>query len=78
MAAVRTVEAPQPGLGVRGIAMFGLLLASYVVNAMDRQLFPLVAPEVRREYGFSLAGIGLLSTVFTLGMAVAGAPMSSR
>jgi len=41
---------------------------------MDRQLFPLVAPDVRREYGFSLAGIGLLSTVFTLGMAVAGAP----
>jgi len=41
---------------------------------MDRQLFPLVAPEVRREFGFSLAGVGLLSTVFTLGMAVAGLP----
>jgi predicted MFS family arabinose efflux permease len=54
--------------------MFGVLLASYVVNAMDRQLFPLVAPDVRREYGFSLASVGLLSTVFTLGMAVAGAP----
>ena len=54
--------------------MFGVLLASYAINAMDRQLFPLVAPEVRREFGFSLAGIGLLSTVFTLGMAAAGAP----
>jgi predicted MFS family arabinose efflux permease len=54
--------------------MFGVLLASYAINAMDRQLFPLLAPEVRREYGFSLAGIGLLSTVFTLGMAVAGLP----
>jgi DHA1 family inner membrane transport protein len=54
--------------------MFGVLLGSYVVNAMDRQLFPLIAPEVRREYGFSLAGAGLLSTVFTLGMAVAGVP----
>ena len=54
--------------------MFGVLLASYVINAMDRQLFPLVAPDVRREYGFSLAGIGLLSTVFTVGMAVAGVP----
>jgi predicted MFS family arabinose efflux permease len=50
------------------------LIGSYVVNAMDRQLFPLVAPDVRREYGFSLAGVGLLSTVFTLGMAVAGLP----
>ena len=54
--------------------MFGVLLASYVVNAMDRQLFPLLAPEIRRQYGFSLAGIGLLSTIFTLGMAVAGVP----
>ena len=54
-----------------GVA-FGVLLASYAVNAMDRQLFPLLAPEVRREYGFSLEGIGFLSTVFTLGMAGAG------
>jgi MFS transporter, DHA1 family, inner membrane transport protein len=54
--------------------MFVVLLFSYVVNAMDRQLFPLLAPDVRREYGFSLAGIGLLSTIFTLGMAVAGLP----
>jgi MFS transporter, DHA1 family, inner membrane transport protein len=54
--------------------MLGVLLGSYVLNAMDRQLFPLMAPDVRREYGFSLAGIGLLSTVFTLGMAVAGVP----
>jgi predicted MFS family arabinose efflux permease len=54
--------------------MFGVLLASYVVNAMDRQLFPLLAPDVRREYGFSLANIGLLSTIFTFGLAVAGLP----
>jgi predicted MFS family arabinose efflux permease len=58
------------------LACFGVLLASYAVNAMDRQLFPLLAPEVRSEYGFSLAAIGLLSTVFTLGMAVAGLPTS--
>lgn len=54
--------------------MFTILLASYVINAMDRQLFPLLAPDVRREYGFSLANIGLLSTIFTLGLAVAGLP----
>src|SRR5436190_5461440 len=44
---------------VAPVVMFGVLLASYAINAMDRQLFPLLAPEVRREYGFSLAGIGL-------------------
>jgi MFS transporter, DHA1 family, inner membrane transport protein len=54
--------------------MFGVLLSSYVINAMDRQLFPLLAPDVRREYGFSLTKTGLLSTIFTLGLAVAGVP----
>jgi DHA1 family inner membrane transport protein len=54
--------------------MFGVLLASYAINAMDRQLFPLLASEVRRQYGFSLAGVGFLSTIFTLGMAIAGLP----
>jgi predicted MFS family arabinose efflux permease len=54
--------------------MFGVLLASYAINAMDRQLFPLLVPEVRRQYGYSLAGVGFLSTIFTLGMALAGLP----
>src|ERR1700727_1100566 len=57
-----------------GILMFGVLLASYAMNAMDRQVFPLILPEVRKEYGFDLAAGGLLSTIFTLGMAVAGIP----
>src|SRR5580704_9030727 len=56
------------------LAMFAILLASYAINAMDRQLFPLVASDVRREYGFSLSESGLLSTIFTLGMALAGLP----
>ena len=51
-----------------------ILLGCYVVNAMDRQLFPLLLPEVRREYNFDLAGGGLMSTVFTIGMALAGLP----
>src|ERR1700743_530723 len=57
-----------------GIVMFGVLLASYAMNAMDRQVFPLILPEVRKEYGFDRAAGGLLSTIFTLGMAVAGIP----
>jgi predicted MFS family arabinose efflux permease len=71
---VGTVETARPESGVLRIVVFVVLLGSYIVNAMDRQLFPLVAPDVRREYGFSLAGVGLLSTVFTLGMAMAGVP----
>jgi MFS family permease len=56
------------------IAMFAILLLSYVINAMDRQLFPLLLTDVRDEYGFGLADAGLLSTVFTLGMGLAGIP----
>ncbi|HSZ19124.1 MAG TPA: MFS transporter [Candidatus Acidoferrum sp.] len=68
------MESPPARPRLRGIVMFGVLLASYAINAMDRQLFPLLVPEVRRRYGFSLAGVGFLSTVFTLGMALAGVP----
>jgi len=58
------------------IARVGIVLAiaCYAVNAMDRTLFPLILPEVAREYGFSLPQAGLMSTVFTIGMAIAGLP----
>ena len=60
----------------RVFALLGIaiVLSSYVVNAMDRTLFPLLLPEVRREYGFNLPEAGLMSTVFTIGMALAGLP----
>jgi len=51
-----------------------LLAGSYVVNAMDRQVFPVVLPPIRAEYGFSLAAGGLLATIFTLGIGLAGIP----
>jgi MFS family permease len=56
------------------IAMFVVLLLSYVVNAMDRQLFSVLATDVRKVLGLSLPQVGLASTVFTLGMGVAGIP----
>ncbi len=56
------------------IAAIAVLIVSYAVNAMDRTLFPLMLTDVRREYGFSLPQGGLLSTVFTLGMTLAGIP----
>src|SRR6202162_4701067 len=66
--------ADQPGTRPVAIAMYCVLLAAYAVNAADRQLFPLLAHDVRQEYGFSLANTGLLATIFTLGLAVAGLP----
>jgi MFS transporter, DHA1 family, inner membrane transport protein len=57
-----------------GIAMYCVLVASYALNAADRQLFPLLLHDVRDAFHFSLADAGLLSTIFTLGLAVAGLP----
>jgi MFS family permease len=56
------------------VAMYAVLLLSYVINAMDRQLFPTIAKDVGSQFGFSLAEVGLQSTIFTLGMGIAGIP----
>ena len=66
---------PRAG-AARALALIGIttVFGSYVINAMDRALFPLILPEVRREYGFDLPEAGLMSTVFTIGMALAGLP----
>jgi MFS transporter, DHA1 family, inner membrane transport protein len=64
----------QAGSRTSAIAMYGVLLLAYSVNAADRQLFPLLAHDVRVQYGFSLSDTGLLTTIFTLGLAVAGLP----
>ena len=54
--------------------MYSVILASYSLNAADRQLFPLLLHDVRETFHFSLADAGLLSTIFTLGLAIAGVP----
>jgi len=41
---------------------------------MDRQLFSVLAPDVRKALDLSLPQVGLAATVFTLGMGLAGLP----
>jgi MFS family permease len=58
-------------------AAFGALLliaVTYIVNAMDRLVFPTLLPTVVHEYGFTLATGGFLATIFTLGLGVGGIP----
>jgi DHA1 family inner membrane transport protein len=62
------------GAAVFAALGIAIVIGSYVINAMDRTLFPLLLPEVRREFGFNLPEAGLMSTVFTIGMALAGLP----
>jgi MFS family permease len=54
--------------------MLVVLAASYVVNAMDRQVFPVLLPNISRDFGFSLAEGGFLATIFTLGIGIGGIP----
>lgn len=56
------------------LVSFVIVAGSYVVNAMDRQVFPVLLPAIRSEYSFSLAQGGLLATIFTLGIGLAGLP----
>lgn len=56
------------------IAMFFVLLLSYVLNAIDRSLFSVLAIEVRSAMNLSLPQVGLAATMFTLGMGVAAIP----
>jgi MFS family permease len=53
---------------------FAVLCLSYGLNAMDRQVFYPLVPEIREEFGFSLDQSGLLATGFTLGLALTGVP----
>jgi MFS family permease len=53
------------------LAIFAL---SYLTNAMDRQIFPMLLSWISKTYGFDLKESGLLSTVFTLGIGLAAWP----
>jgi len=55
------------------ISLF-LICATYCVNAMDRIVFPVLLPAVAKDYSFSLTDGGLLATIFTLGLGIAGIP----
>lgn len=57
-----------------GIAMLLLVAGTYIVNAMDRIVFPTLLPAVSHQYGFALGEAGFLATIFTLGLGVAGVP----
>ncbi|CAM3569839.1 Putative sulfoacetate transporter SauU [Bordetella sputigena] len=66
-------HSPRPSSNA-ALGMFCVLLLSYVVNAMDRQLFSVLATDVRTALGLDLPQVGLAATVFTLGMGLAGVP----
>ncbi len=56
------------------IASLLVVALSYVVNAMDRIVFPTLLPGVAKGIRLSPDGRRVLATVFTLGLGVAGIP----
>ena len=59
---------------VLSIVFLVLLCAAYAINAADRQIFPTLLPAIRQAFGYDLKTAGLMATVFTIGLAVAGIP----
>lgn len=53
-------------------ACFGICAATYVVNAADRVIFPVLLRPLTGEYGFTLAQGGFLATVYLLGLGIGG------
>ena len=56
------------------IGVLFVIAAAYVVNAMDRLVFPTLLPSLAPEYGFTLLAAGLQATIFTFGFGIAGIP----
>jgi MFS family permease len=56
------------------IVFLAIMCLAYAINAADRQIFPTLLPAIRQAFGYDLKVAGLMSTVFTLGLAVAGIP----
>ena len=68
-------QAGRAPLSAAAVAVgFTVLCLSYMLNAMDRQVFYPLLPQIREEFGFSLDQGGLLATGFTLGIALTGVP----
>lgn len=70
----KTANSCQPRASPKSIAliMYMLLLSGYFLNAMDRQLFALLATDVQAAMNLELKHIGVASTIFTLGMGISG------
>ncbi len=74
-ARVMTVApAEQSGTRTAAMAMFGLLLVSYTLMSADRYLINVLAPDIRAALGITPPQMGALTTMFTLGIALAGLP----
>lgn len=66
--------ADQSGPRAIALAMFGLLLVTYTLMSADRYLISMLGPDIRSALSITLPQMGALTTMFTLGIGIAGLP----
>ena len=72
---VKTASAAeQSDAQMAALAMFGLLLVAYTLMSADRYIVSMLGPDIRTALSLSLPQMGALTTMFTLGIALAGLP----
>jgi MFS family permease len=71
-AASGTTIGPAKVSATAGAAFFAICAATYIINAADRMIFPIVLRPLGTEYGFSLAQGGFLATVYLMGLGIGG------
>ena len=64
----------QPGLSKAAMAMFGLLLFTYILMVADRFLVSMLAVDIRGDLSLSIPNMFALTTMFTLGLGLGGLP----
>lgn len=66
----------EPFIGGRGWTL-GMLTSIYLVNFIDRQILPILLPQVKAEFGLSDSALGLLvGPTFALFYATMGLPLA--
>ncbi len=65
------------GMNKAAMAMFGLLLVTYILMVADRFLVSMLAVDIRGALDLSVPNMFALTTMFTLGLGIGGLPAAA-
>ena len=65
------------GMNKTAMAMFGLLLVTYILMVADRFLVSMLAVDIRGALDLSVPNMFALTTMFTLGLGIGGLPAAA-
>jgi MFS transporter, DHA1 family, inner membrane transport protein len=76
-AAAETNSTGSSGIKKTAMFMFGLLLVTYVLSTADRFLISMLATDIKGSLGLEGTSTLALTTMFTLGLGIAGLPAAA-